>query len=118
MNKTDLIHEIADKTNSSKSEAQKFFEASMPLGGEAGRQAFPRGDEGVDQGVVDQPLSGYVSAWAFDLLPHRPQGHSPQARQALDYCPLALGLALGKMSPNAPTPKSKGNALWHRPPAP
>lgn len=27
MNKTDLIQEIADKTNGSKSEAQKFFDA-------------------------------------------------------------------------------------------
>ena len=27
MNKTDLIQEIADKTNSSRSDAQKFFDA-------------------------------------------------------------------------------------------
>jgi hypothetical protein len=33
--------------------------------------------------VVEQPLPGHVPARALDLLPHRAQGHSPQARSAL-----------------------------------
>src|SRR4028119_2447125 len=59
---------------------------SVPLGGEAGRQALLRGDGGVDKGVVEQPLSGHVPARALDLLPARAQGHSPQARSALIIC--------------------------------
>lgn len=39
---------------------------------------------GVDKGVVEQPLPGYVSARTLDLLPHGAQGYSPQVRQALD----------------------------------
>jgi hypothetical protein len=45
---------------------------SVPLGGEAGRQALLRGDEGIDKGVVDQPLPFHLPARALDLLPHGP----------------------------------------------
>src|SRR5215204_3312375 len=73
---------------------------SVPLCGKAWRQALLPGDGGTDQGVVEQPLPGYVSAWSLDLLPPGPQGHSSQAGQALDYYlpalrlpPLGLGTA-------------------------
>jgi hypothetical protein len=35
---------------------------SVPLCGEAGRQALSGGVRGVDKGVIEQPLPGYVSA--------------------------------------------------------
>src|SRR5215211_3364772 len=35
---------------------------SVPLCGEAGRQALSGGDGGVDKGVIEQPLPGYISA--------------------------------------------------------
>jgi hypothetical protein len=35
---------------------------SVPLCGEAGRQALSGGDGGVDKEVIEQPLPGYVSA--------------------------------------------------------
>jgi hypothetical protein len=34
----------------------------VPLCGEAGRQALSGGVRGVDKGVIEQPLPGYVSA--------------------------------------------------------
>ncbi len=55
------------------------------LGGKAGRQALPTGDRGTDNGVANEPLPGYISAWSLDLLPARSKGHSPQAGQVLDY---------------------------------
>src|SRR5687768_6922673 len=47
---------------------------SVPLCGEAGRQALSGGDGGVDKGVIEQPLPGYISAQTdTTLIPPRTQ---------------------------------------------
>jgi hypothetical protein len=56
---------------------------SVPLGGKVRGQALSGRDRGIDKGVVDRPLLGYVSSRTLYLLPYRAQGYSPLAGQAL-----------------------------------